>query len=281
MDPRAVAILRVLINRYDPKSNIPLAQFLSKEEFKQIKDYSITSSNLHPILQQPHSSLSSIHYSWIESLLSHFPEVLQPSVSAAIGLSNKLDKTLENASPISPLAKSFFLTELYRLLDMGSHLPIEYLPPSPLTRLTEWKKSDIVHLIDYLGLHDLASEIRPIVNSNALKKIYTSLTPKQFHHLKTCLHKKEQLTFPPLKIDLSTIEIKELKQLLHKRGLVRFSRSFSGEHPDLIWHIAHILDIGRGKIFVKEVALSKDKKVTHILQQQLIYLMNFLHTNNL
>jgi hypothetical protein len=280
MNHRVSMMLRVLINRYNAKESHALLKFLPKEEQEQIMGHQIVSSDLAPILQQPKKGLSTIHYSWIEPLLNHFHEKLRPNVAASFGFDYK-QTSLQKPTTLSPLAKSFLLTEVYRLLDIDKHIPIEYLPKTELTALAHWTKTEIVNLIDYLGLYDLASEVRHIMNPNAIKKIYTSLTPKQFHFLKTCLHKKDQLTFPKLGVDLSKVEIDQLKQILHKRGLIRLSRAFYGQDPDLIWHVSHVLDMTRGQIFLKEVKVVKEEKVTQILQQQVLLLMNFLKTSNL
>jgi hypothetical protein len=275
MNNRVSMMLKVFINRYNSKGGNALTKFLPKEELAQVMGHSIESSDLTPMIQQPKKGLSHIHYSWIQPLLIHFPEALRPNVAAALGIDQKTSD-VQSSVTVSNCVKAFLLNQLYHLLAIETHIPIEYLPKTDLSILGHWTKQQIVHLIDYLGLYDLASEVKHIVNPNSLKKIYTSLTPKQFHHLKMCLHKKERLTFPKLGIDLAKVESEQLKQILHKRGLIRLSRAFSGEHPDLIWHIGHTLDMGRGKIFLKEAQGEKAEKITQILRQQVLNLINFL-----
>jgi len=132
-------------------------------------------------------------------------------------------------------------------------------------------------LIDLMGLHDLAPEARRIVNPNYLKNIYTCLTPKQFHYLKICLHRKEPIIAPKLGLDPAKIESAQLRQTLHRRGLVRLGRALSGQHPDLIWHIAHVLDRGRGALLLQAHRPHESSAITSILEQQVLQAMHFLN----
>lgn len=180
--------------------------------------------------------------------------------------------------PISNIAKAFILNRLYQYLEINEHLPIEYLPETEFSLLTKWTKAQFIDLIDYLGLYDLASEVRHIVNRNYLKNIYTCLTPKQFYYLKVCLHQKEQLVSPKLGIDPTKQDCPQLKRIIHRRGLLRLGRALCGQHADLVWHIAHTLDMGRDNLLLKEYQPEELPKVTQILKQQVLNLINFLKT---
>lgn len=270
-------MLRVLINRYNPKAGNGLLKFLPQEEAQAIMNQDIRSTDLAPILQGPQKPLEKIHYSWIQPVLQKFPEPLHPAVMAALTAEQMAGLKIPSPMVISNFAKTFILNQLYHYLNISEHYPVEYLPETELVPLAKkWNKSQLVNLADFLGLYDLASEVRHIVNRNYLKNIYTCLTPKQFYYLKVCLHQKEQLVSPKLGIHPNKQDCPKLKQIIHRRGLLRLGKALCGQHPDLVWHIAHILDIGRGNILLREYQPKELPKVTQILKQQVLSLMNFL-----
>lgn len=269
-------MLRVLINRYNPKAGNALLKFLPQEQQAAISNVEIRSDDLRPILLHPQNSLARIHYSWIKPLIEKYPERLQAAVMAALtaeqvaGMKGSLD------SAISHPAKSFLVNKLCYQLKINEHIPLEYLSENEFSPLLKWTKQQIVDLIDFLGLYDLASEVRHIVNRDHLKNIYTCLTPKQFYYLKVCMHQKEQITSPKLGIDPSKQDCPKLKQAIHRRGLSRLGKALCGQHADFVWYISHVLDRGRGDILLKEYQPQALPKITIVLKQQVLNLMNFL-----
>lgn len=279
MDKRGWMMLRVLVNRYNAKAGNALLRFLPESELKAVTALDIRSTDLAPMLQQPQKSLHHIHYSWIQPLLEQFPDQLKPVLIASLLPEQKRGFKTPSLPAVSDLVKTFMLTQLYHLLKINEHFPIEYLPETELSPLANWSKSEIVNLIDFLGLYDLASEVRQIVNRDHLKNIYSCLTPQQLAYLKLCLHQKEQLTSPKLGIDPSKQDCERLKQVVHRRGLLRLSKALCGQHPDLVWHMTHTLDMGRGAILIKEYQPKALPKITQILKEQVLSLMNFLKTS--
>lgn len=269
-------MLKVLINRYNSQAGNALLKFLPQEDLQAVTTLNIQSTDLTPILQQPQTALAGIHYSWFQPLLKIFPDHLQPVMIAALTPEQIVGLQGSFSSSISPVVKTFVQNQLYQLLKISEHFPVEYLPETELSPLTQWKKQQLIHLIDFLGLYDLASEVRHIVNHAYLKNIYSCLTPKQFHFLKMCLHQKERLTSPKLGIDPTKQNCVQLKQVVHRRGLLRLGKALCGQHADFVWHFAHLLDRGRGTILLKEYQPEALLKVTSILKQQVLSLMNFL-----
>lgn len=276
MDTRGWMMLRVLINRYNSKAGNSLLKFLPQDQQTAISNVDIRSDDLRPILQHPQNSLARIHYSWIKPLIEKFPDRMQTAIMAALTAEQIAGMKANVHIPISNLAKSFIVEKLCGQLKINEHIPLEYLAENEFSPLLKWTKQQLVDLIDFLGLYDLASEVRHIVNRDYLKNIYTCLTPKQFYYLKVCLHQKEQITSPKLGIDPSKQDCPKLKQAIHRRGLSRLGKALCGQHADFIWYIAHILDMGRGNILLKEYRPQALPKVTPILKQQVLNLMNFL-----
>ena len=276
MDKRECMSLRVLINRFNPKAGNRLLNFLHEEDKQAVRDIEIDSTLLTPLLEQPQNGVAKIHYSWIEPLISHFPSSLQPAVLSSLTSEQKEGLDAQPSLPLPHFVRIFYLNQIYALLKIDEHFPLEYLPTTPLSSLLQWKKQELMHLADFLGLYDLAAEMRHIVNRDQLKNIYSCLTPKQFHYLKICLHQKEKIISPKLGLDFSQSNCAKLKQVVHKRGLIRLGKALCGEHRDFVWHLAHILDKGRGNLLLKEYRESPFEKVTPILKQQVMHLMNYL-----
>lgn len=271
-------MLRVLINRYNPKTGNALLKFLPKEQLMAISSIDIQSNDLKPILSHPKNSLAKIHYSWIKPLLDKYPDRLQSTIKIAL-TDEQMGGIKGTASDkISSPIKNFILNELCSQLNINQHIPIEFLPDSEFSPIVGWTKKQIVDLVDFLGLYDLASEVRIIVNRDHLKNIYSCLTPKQLQYLKIILHQKELLTSPKLGIDLGSLESKQLLQVLHRRGLSRLGKALCGQHKDLVWVIAHTLDMARGSILLKLYQPAPIPKVTSILKQEVLNIIKFLYS---
>lgn len=277
MKQRGWAILKTLLNRYDPDAQKSLLQFLAPDMRQKIAENEVRTSNILPLLYQYQDTLEKMHYSWLKPFIDELPEALVPyfvnslTQEQTAGFKSHAIPTLH----LSHSVKLFFQNRLCSFIDVENRQPFEFLPVNELTPLGLLSKAELMDICDFLGLYDLASEVRQIVNKTYLKNIYTCLSPKQFHYLKACLHQKEKLTTPPLGIDPSKQDCPKLKKLVHRRGLVRLGKAFCGLHKDFVWYVAHILDTGRGKILLDQYH-PKPVAVTSFLQLQVINVMNFL-----
>lgn len=278
MNKRACVIFKVLMNRYHTSDVRPFLSILPLEEAKEVASQKILSKDLGPILGQPCTVTAKIHYSWLQPLINTFPEPLKRVTVASLTQEQKMGFQFSSLPLVSSSIKNFLLSHLYGLLGMNHHLPIEYLPQSELNALAHLNKLDLMALIDLLGLYDLASEVRKIVDRNQLKNVFGCLSAKQAHYLKACMNQKDQLVVQKLGLDFTKQDCSLFMKVIHKRGIVRLSRALLGEHEDLVWHIAHILDSGRGNILLKEHASSVLSKVTDVLKQQVMTTLNFLKT---
>lgn len=272
---RSLMILKVLMNRFHSSEKQHLIDLMSTEEKKAIHANPISSGDITPIYHYQ-SQLDRIHYSWIEEALKTASPFWKSIAIASLSLKQKQGLRDSTVFPLSGAMKSLIQNRLCQNLKITEHYPKEYLPKNEFSILLEWDKESLLHLIDFLGLFDLASEVRHIVNTQDLKSIYSCLNAKQFHFLKLCLSKKDKVTSPKLGLKPAQIDRKKLKQILHLRGLSRFGRALSGLPYDFVWTLSHLLDIGRGKALLKDYRLDKDVKVTPLIQQQVIKVMDFL-----
>lgn len=270
-------MLKVLINRFNAKAGNALLRFLPQDEAKAVNEQNITSTDLTPLLFKPKMFLERIHASWLKPVIQELPESMRPFVLAVLTPDQLADlkSSIKPARLPEPL-KGFFVKQLFDAFKDTDHLPIEYLPEAELSVLLSWPKAKLTTLVSFLGLHDLATEVRHIVNKTYLKNIYSCLTPKQFYYLKVCLHQKEVLTAPKLPLDPTKQDCQRLKLILQQRGIIRLGNAFSGEHADFTWHLAHILDNARGAALMNAYRPESIPQITAFLKSQVANLITYL-----
>ena len=130
-------------------------------------------------------------------------------------------------------------------------IPESCLPATPLKALSALSKTELIRLIDLLSLHDLAAELRQIVETKILKKIYSLLSEEERKFLKGAMAHKDHFVLMKMGLDRWDGSEETFRTLLHRRGLARLGAALSGQDPNLIWHICHRLDIGRGNALFK------------------------------
>lgn len=279
METQSWLMLKILINRFNPTAGNVLLKFLPEEDLKKVNTQNIVSSDITPLLKQPQTLLQMLHFSWLQPIIQQFPSELQPIFIGALTeqQSTGLNKALEmTPCAISSPVRMFLQEQLYSKIKSKPGLPIEYLPVSDFSELLNWNKRELVELIDFLGLYDVASKIRNIVNKQHLENIYSCLNKKQHYYLRVCLYQKEKLIAPKLNINPAKKNPEKLKKEMHLRGLIRLGKALCGENMDLVWYIAHILDIGRGQMLLAYYKDQPIPNVSNILKNQVLALMNFL-----
>jgi len=251
-------ILSSFLSRQPADKQERLLHFLTDHERESIKQL-LPISQIAPAEEHvDEKMLERVHWSWFLPTLKSYslPEqalflaVLDGSSARAIAaeIPCKFAKT-----EIAPLGRSYLRQVLLDSL-VGPHdrlLPVNYLPASPLNTILKLPKSHLINLIDLVAMHDLAVEIRQIVETKILKKIYSFLSDEQRRFLKLTTSRHE--VSPPPRIGLDRWDGNEdsLRHLLHKKGLARLGTALSGQDPSLAWYVCHLLDIGRGSALFK------------------------------
>lgn len=282
MEAKGWIMLRILLNRYHQESG--LENFLrgQSQEFVQ----NVLSQDVHSIdpsqaFTRPEEALSKVHYSWVVNAFNDIPKEMHPLMVSLLPEPQKalVSKTLNlpiKEKRIAPQLRSYLLHRLMPALKREHVLIPEFLPKSPFKPLLELKKGEILEIIDLLGVYDLAHEMRHVVDNKTVKKIYENLTPNKQKFLRSVLHQKEKLVTPRLYLEKWNGETKVLEDQLHQRGMLRLGKALSGQHPDLVWHIVHSLDTGRGKFLMRVLSTEEVAGITTALTQQVINVLNFL-----
>lgn len=202
--------------------------------------------------------LQKVHYSWLIAFLEPFAENDKKMILSSLDKSQaerlrKHFSVKEETLPLKEGAKKYLVKTIYEWLisDQKEFLPIEFLPENPLNPLMNLSKKELQMLVDYLGLHDLAIELKHVIKSEQVQKIQKILSPEKQTYLKKQLKVKNPITFARLNLDGWNGDGEKLKAILHHRGFNRLAKALFGCHPSLLWNICHILDTGRTKILRK------------------------------
>lgn len=283
MSEKKSFLFKLLLNHFNMTPDKSYFSCVSPKEADEILKQTTTVQNVKDFLMWPQDSLSRTHYSWLEPVVDKIPPFLQNATINALPQGSKLQKLLHRPTSddrLSSPVKTYLSGLFFQKWNPEQIFPPSYLPPSPLNPLLELSKSQLVELIDFISLYDIADIILSIVDKNILNNINKSLSLDKKEFLRTILKKKNKSTAP--KLDLATWDGKpeSLQHLLHKRGLLRFSQTLSMQSPDFIWHLSHILDTGRGKMIVSNYKQGKSDAVILPLIEQVLFLLNFLKSRS-
>lgn len=262
-------VLKAILSRYPAEEREALEQFLSQEQLNRLNAMPSTASVQTESPEPP--LIERIHWSWLipalreatlkeqKFFLHSLPSSFQENLMRELKL-----RSLPTVR-VTRTGQDFFLKQLIEYLtgETNPLLPVYFLPPSPIAALLHLEKQELIRLIDFLSLYDLALELKQIVETKILKKIYSFLSEEEKKFLK-----KEAAAFkepsPTARLGLEKWDGAEqpFRVLLHKRGLVRLGAALCGQHPDFIWYVCHQLDIGRGTALMKFVEAEKSLSAT-------------------
>lgn len=274
-------LLRVLLLRAHGALAPAMLKPLPKKEADALLESQVNSADPLPLFNHETEILSNLHYSWLRKM---FPSEEKSKMLLRLPcLSEKQKKGLAELSDLplpaslaSDLVNKFYCSKVVSDLKLPKILPADYLPESPFNRLLKLNKNQLIEIVDHLGIYDLAHELRHIVATKNLKNIYKCLSPKHQQFLRQCLHAKDKVITPKLHLDQWNGEEKPLKNLLHRRGLMRLAIALSGQHPDLIWLLAHRLDTGRGQILLDQVKKEEIPNISSAVANQIDNAYNFI-----
>lgn len=284
MENKSWIIIRVLLNRFHEGSAEQILSNLPENDRNGIMNIEAKTKNVKSIFIDPLQAIANIHYSWLVVPLQNLPKETQPYVLAALSPVQRTNLSKMIASQFKPLSiperfKFFFCNQLASQLGIDKVLPVEYLPQTPLKSLLEFNKNQLIELIDFLGLFDLAVDVRQIVDKRQLKQVYDCLNRKKQIFLRGALHQIDKLNPPKIGVDQMLGDCKKLEMQIHRRGLVRFALGLSSQHPDFLWYIFHVLDTGRSNIVAKYIKTDENPHLIAAMTAQIINTINFLMQN--
>ena len=269
--------LRYLLEHHSQENNFPLVQYLSEKDRQQLSTgYSLNENPFKKLTSLSHR-LHYIHYSWFIPFLSPLATADQRCFIAALEApaANKLSSHFnlqEDDLLLSPLVKRYLQSKLFSwtTASFQDFIPLALLPPHPLNSILSLTKNELQQVANLLGLRDLATEMKHVVQREKMKKIQSTLSSQEKESLKVLLINPPPPVFPSLNLDQWDGDEANLKKILHQRGFNRLSKALFGCHPALLWHICHRVDTGRAKIIHRFFTDIKKPDLKEILINQAI-----------
>src|SRR3972149_11798575 len=244
---------KAFLQKCPPDQRGALISYLPAEAQKNLDRTPLPSSDPCQGVTPPEELLDKIHFTWFAPFLRTLTKTDTRLYFAVLNdtQAKELKKALlfsNHLTTLTPLATLFLQRSLWgKMLERGEEpLPPEGLPKSPLNQLLQFTYKELISLIDLLAIHDLTVELRQIIDTAKLKKIYSLLTQRQLAYLKTPAQKKETLSFKKMSLSIWDGNPEHLKTMLQQRGINRLAKSLCGESSSLLWHLTHRLDIDRG-----------------------------------
>lgn len=219
--------------------------------------------------------LSAVHPTWIAPFLRTLSSSEIPLFLAALIQDQReaLAETLGftgTLPTITPIAKKGLRQILLNQVVYDFQLvPRAFLPQSYFYSLLELSSAKLGKLIRYLGLHDLAFEMRQIIATKELKRIFSALTKKEGEFLNRLLIHREPLVFERLFISNWDGTKTQLHKLLDDRGLSRLGHAVHAESESFIWYLTHMLNIHQGALLLKHRKRSTHARGDEILKDQI------------
>jgi hypothetical protein len=285
MNANASIVTKAFLLKCPPEKKEKLFSFLSPEDQTYFQELPL-SFNHDPTegLSPSEKRIQFTHFSWLAPLFRTFSEnemrifLSALSEEQATGLKKNLLLTNHSAK-VNPFSKPFLQKALWKKAHEKELLSVECLPDSPLNPLLEFNLSELVTLIDLLGVHDLAVQVKQIIETAKLKQIDKALTPLELNLLKTLLHRKEVLTFKSFSLQKWDGAPESLREVLQQRGLNRLAKSLYRKEISLLWYVSRILDIERGQLLLKLATPLEQVRAQEILIGQVVELMPVIKTS--
>ncbi len=283
---RCVAIVwRAFLDKLPLERKAELLTYLSEPDKAFFQEpaaaYGDPSSGLSALEEE----LPRVHYTWLAPFLRSQAggdiKLFMGCLSSEQFQGLKHVLLFANHPPeLSLMARTYFRQTLWGAIAGQELLPLNCLPASPLNSLLDLSAAELTTLIELLSMRDLAVEIRQIIETAKLQKIYSLLSKAQTAYLKTLLHTKEAVTFKKMEL-MKWDGNKELfLALLTQRGINRLAKALYTEDESLRWYIAHRLESERGSMLLKLCSPLDHAGASSILSEQIVELIQTFKNHN-
>ena len=248
-------VLNGFLKKFPPAIQTSLFESLSSQAKQELETAHLPLIDINLKKFCTYHLLDEVHYSWFipffEKLSStektYFLQILNPHIRAKLCSHFSIDTTyISLSSAVKSFLKNKTAVSIY---DDPNLLPRDYLPDSELNILLDLTKKELLELLTYLSLFDLAVQMKKIVDPKIIRIIQENLTEDTYKFLLSKRHYSEPFSFLPLNLK-NIVERSDFFLLLHKRAILRLAKALSDENTSLIWYVAHRLDIGRGSALI-------------------------------
>lgn len=279
MENRSNTALLAFLKHYHRDNESELLKYLPTEEVAEIQKLNIAPpTEISSSLDLASVVITRMHYSWIVPLFQFYPKNYHPFLASCLtfqqaeGVERLMDCHWKRFH-LTPISHRFFIHQLFLALGPEKPLPFSLFAESKLNVLYHFSKNQIIKLADLLSMHDLATELRQVIDSTLINKIHSILSMEQKKYLNICLRHREPIDIASSNILSGKKTAEEIKRILHQRGLSRLGAALASEHYSLMWYISRILDIGRGMLLQCSVFNVDQPWVKQALQDQVVNLI--------
>lgn len=251
-----------------------LSSYLPEDEQNEIAQMPAhTETVSHSIAEE----LEQIHYTWFIPFLETFAKSDAHFLASSLSDTKyqKLKRRLHFEAAKTPLTETgtrFAHQTLYHWLvkSKEGYTPKSLVPTHPLRTLLALSKKELFLTFDYLGLHDLAVDLKKIVEIKKIKALKHALTKEQSSYVEMLVKHGEPIAFKRLELEFWDGDTDTLHTMVHTRGINRISKALYGCPPSLLWHIRHSLDTGRARLLDRFLVNPHNEKVQDILLSQVL-----------
>lgn len=223
-----------------------------------------------------------IHYSWltpflrtlaqseIRCFLATLSSSMQQGLEKALGFENNLPE-------LTKIAKRALRQILLDTITQGKDLvPFAFVPEHPLNFLLDIPHQTLERLVRFLGLHDLSFEMRQIISTKEMKKIFSSLTSKEGEYLNALILHREPLIFERLFLNRWDGSKEGMAKLLKEKGATRLGHLLWSTSDSFQWYLTHKLEMHTAMLVLKHIEKPSHGRGGEILQNQVSKIISFL-----
>ena len=281
-------VCRSFIESKRKEAKEELLSFLDPKRKTELLSFPSPCSDLSLGFDQVRHLLDFVHPSWFTPFLRTLPECEIPLFLAAFPENQKnelCNLLLCNPKEITlpSIAKNFLQRKVIEALlsKQPTLLPIEAIPNSSLLPLLKLTHEGLHLLCDFLGLYDLSTEMRLIIDKVRIKKMESALSKEQSFFLSSLLGKQDPQPFKPMGLQAWNGTNVEFLALLHKRGMNRLSKGLYPENKDFISYITFRMPVEEAALFSSLHKKLEPSKMVSQLSKQILEVLAFFEKNKL
>lgn len=245
-------VLHRLLTHYHPHDFEEFFKFFEEPERIQLSKMKVETSPLDLKFDDRFLIFERIHYSWFLDILKKLPQRIVDNCHSIFSDQQIKGLSKLNCFKTPHKIKDPHLTIFYRdyFLNAIGHTtlpPISILPLTSSIRFLNFSKKRLVKIILHLGILELANLSKKIVDQKVLSQIETLLTQPEKKIFQMGKKTTEPRASTLRDFDQYLKNKKTFTHFLEIKGIERFAMGIVLDHPYFVWHIAHILDRGRGQ----------------------------------
>jgi len=268
-----IKCVSAFLGQKSPEEREVLFSFLSAEDAAKIQDLKKPcTKNL-----QLDQLLKRVHPSWIAPFLETYCEEDQRLFLSVLGENQQshIADVLGIEGPFPPLsqcAETFVQKTLTEWLfpEKEQLEPLQCLEEHPLFFLFEISYPHLKRMIFFLGLHDLAFDVKTVIETRILRAIERILSSSEKNRLSELMSQGEKVQFAHLNLTGWDGDEALFREVIASRGINRLGKALSGISPSFMWIVMRLWDQSESFMLKKLCIDPKNPEVKAVLIDQVI-----------